>query len=380
VGKRKCAIENGLRKIQISGSDNDAFYLNNSSNVHAHFDKKYLSRLRSYLKERGFDPVQKSEWEFVTQAMAWVTSQWQHDGMNQPPVHFTALDILRAVHQKASQYRCVEYGLVLAEVLQTYGFATRRVGLQSVDVAYGGFGQGHVGMEVWLNDLRKWVFLDPQFGVYMTRNGESTPLNCYELFCEKQKRRWAGIKVHFVVAPEKKLTSAMREYKTFLRSYFGHITFLAGKGMPRLALLLENPNPSLTFQGQITNRIVFTKNPDHLYFDINRVTVEFEYQKKPANFQEVAKKYGIRTEQDYLVKMPFFAASPEYWVIFHHNMQGFSHFEIRFNRHGEWIETQKPRIRWNATNELNYLEVRAINDLGRPGPSTYCEISYATGS
>lgn len=74
MGKRKRLTENGLKKIRISASNNDAFYLNNSSNVHAPFDKKYLSRLRIYLKNRGFDHVERSEWELVTQAMAWVTS------------------------------------------------------------------------------------------------------------------------------------------------------------------------------------------------------------------------------------------------------------------------------------------------------------------
>lgn len=61
-----------------------------------------------------------TESQFVLEALAWVNSQWAHDGINQPPKHFSALDILKKVHNEKEKYRCVEYGIVLSEVLQAY--------------------------------------------------------------------------------------------------------------------------------------------------------------------------------------------------------------------------------------------------------------------
>ena len=171
-----------LQKISITKTNNILDVLVVPDWVYQPKETSELKKLKSYVEEKGFNPSLETEKDFVLSALSWVSSQWQHDGMNEPPKSFQALDILKEVHGKKVRYRCVEYGLVLSEVLQSYGFVTRTLALRSKNVAYGGFGQGHVAMEVWLNDIGKWIFLDPQFGVYLTTAKSKIPLNYFEIY------------------------------------------------------------------------------------------------------------------------------------------------------------------------------------------------------
>jgi len=116
--------------------------------------------------------------------------------MNESPKSFNALEILKEVHNNKVRYRCVVYGLVLSKDLQSYGSVSRKLALWTNDVACGGFGQGHVAMKAWLNDMSKWIYLDPQFGAYLTSEKSNTPLNYYEIYKEKKAGRFNKLKVN----------------------------------------------------------------------------------------------------------------------------------------------------------------------------------------
>jgi hypothetical protein len=130
-----------------------------------------LAPLREYVRRRA-DFLDAKDPDVIFLALGWVSTQWKHDGMNEPRTGESSLDILKDVHEKGARYRCVEYGQVLSDILKSLGYVTRRVSLRSPNVAYGGFGQGHVATEVWSNALRKWIFIDPQFSVYPSHEGK----------------------------------------------------------------------------------------------------------------------------------------------------------------------------------------------------------------
>lgn len=362
-----------LKKIVITSTNNKPYYAESNIHVFPKFHFDYLKKLRKYIISQGFPKQEKQEVQFVFKSLQWVTSQWQHDSMNQPPQGANALKILQSVHQKKKRYRCVEYGLVLAQVLQSFGFITRKISLHSKDISYGGLGQGHVAMEVWVNTLNKWIFLDPQFGSYLTRYGDDTPLNYYEIFAERKKKQWRSLEVKFVV---KKTTKSPEQYKNFLKRYFGHISVSSGTRSPIICLSLENKNPTITFQGLASNYNIFTTDPKTLYPPLNRVSLFLEYQETIKNFQKAAKKLQINTSSDYLKKMHLFAAKPNYFVHFQNNMPSFSHYEIRLKKMGPWTKVCSKKISWNAFKKRNYLEARGVNTFGQPGPQTYIELSY----
>ncbi|MCX2743173.1 transglutaminase-like domain-containing protein [Mangrovivirga sp. M17] len=117
------------------------------------------------------------DFEQVLAIQSWVQSQWEHDGDNAPD-KFNAVYILEEA-QKGNRFRCVEYSLVARECLAALGFKVRTIGLMTKDISEVKSGGGHVANEVYLEDLNKWMFIDPQFDVIAVKDG--IPLNAVEL-------------------------------------------------------------------------------------------------------------------------------------------------------------------------------------------------------
>lgn len=384
------ASEQAFKKIQVVKTNNSPDVLLIGSWVAPKPEGPYLARLRKYVELKGFKPRDNSELDFVIGALAWVTSQWKHDGMNQPPSSFRALQILQSVHSAKARYRCVEYGVVLAELLQSYGFVARKVALRSPNVAYGGFGQGHVAMEVWLNDLNKWIFLDPQFGAFLTKPNSPEPLNFYELFLQKKTGSWASLEVHFSPSPNlnapnsaKNLDAtqipetASSDYKKFLSEYFGFMTVSSSMNDEFVSLLMESSDQPLTFQGGPNNNALFTSRAHLLYPPMNRVALLLSYRDGVSNFQEMTKALKIETNEDFLANMGAFAAKPRYRVkVKSAEDSSKKSFEYRTSRSGKWEALKGNEFNWDAMQTQNYVEVRRVNSLGRRGPSTFVELRY----
>ncbi len=118
-----------------------------------------------------------SDFEKVTTIQSWVQSRWEHDGMNVPEKK-DALYILQEA-EKGRRFRCVEYSLVAGQCLSSLGFKVRGLGLMTKDISDVKWGGGHAVNEVYLDDVQKWVFIDPQFDVMTVK--DSIPLNAVEL-------------------------------------------------------------------------------------------------------------------------------------------------------------------------------------------------------
>ena len=354
-----------FKKIEVLATNNGTFAFQDSSFVLGKpLSEKYLLSLRKYIEKRGFSPGKGKELEFIKKALKWSSSQWKHDGMNQPPQGSTALDILKNVYTKNKRYRCVEYGQVLAELLQSYGFIARIVGLRSKDVAYGGQSRGHVAVEVWSNDLKKWLFLDPQFGAFLTY--KDSILNVYEIYKLKSQKRWNQLKVESTYLSVIK----KQEYKKILRNYLGFM------GVGNISLFLEMKKTVLTFQGQPSQVGVYTNNPGEVYPQINRVTLKLSFKQDNRVDGNFFKELKIKTEDDYLTQMHKFAAVPDFKVSLKNNMPLFSFYEYRTTKTGSWKKIKKDTFDWVATKASNHLEVRAVNRFRRHGPTTFISLSY----
>ncbi|BDD05587.1 transglutaminase-like domain-containing protein [Aureibacter tunicatorum] len=118
-----------------------------------------------------------SDFEKVKKVQSWVQSRWMHDSHNMPKEN-SALYILEQA-KKGEKFRCVEYSLVAKECLLALGFKIRSLGLMTKDISEVKSYGGHIANEIYLDDLEKWMFIDPQFDVITTKNG--MPLNAVEL-------------------------------------------------------------------------------------------------------------------------------------------------------------------------------------------------------
>lgn len=107
---------------------------------------------------------------------SWVHGRWEHDSSNRPR-QADALSILREAEQ-GGRFRCVEYATVAHACLQALGIPARLVNAMRPDIETRESGCGHLVVEAFLRDRRRWQFMDVQLDVVPTLAGE--PLNTVE--------------------------------------------------------------------------------------------------------------------------------------------------------------------------------------------------------
>lgn len=126
---------------------------------------------------RGLAPAPLAgAWDTARQTLDWVSHRWKHANAHMGTDD--AAECLRRVEQ-GQRFACVEYSLVLSQVLNALGIPARRLSVRQHPY-HVGLGRGHVVSEAWIDDLRRWVLLDGQNGLYWTGD-DGTPLHGGEL-------------------------------------------------------------------------------------------------------------------------------------------------------------------------------------------------------
>lgn len=138
---------------------------------HAYFDS-----LRRMYPVSQLMVNDRTDIEKILSLMNWTHHQWKHDG-NKSPKRNDAISILNEVRE-GSRFPCFAYSIVLRDQLMAHGFKARVLYIKTKDAEIRESSPGHVVTEVFVNDLRKWVFLDGQFNVMPVLNGK--PLNGVE--------------------------------------------------------------------------------------------------------------------------------------------------------------------------------------------------------
>jgi len=361
--------QNELNKIEVLSS-------NNSQLVFDHTYQKLTDSLSTSdyeeLKKYVLDDlkiINSSEPEMFFELMAWVSSQWKHNGWNAADKGLTALDIIKNA-KAGEQYRCVEYGKVLKDVLLSFGYISRIVDLRSVDVAYGGAGMGHVATEVWSNNLQKWIFLDPQFNVYAKYQSEV--LNIYDIFKLKEKGGFKNIE--FVNVRSNKLNETYPKFITNYLAYIG-VYQIAKNNTYSLVLQMEGQDEYLTFQSMPRGSCVFTKNKEVVYHDINRSMVVINYpEDERQRSRTIMKSCNIKTAEDFKENMCLFAAKPDFKLSLLNNMPWFDKYEVYLNN--QIVEVKDTTCDIVLPKGISDLKVVAVNKVGIKGIPTLMKIKY----
>ena len=358
-----------LKKIEVFSS-------NNTQLVFDHTYQKLTDSLSTSdyveLKKYVLDDLKikkTSDPEMFFELMAWVSSQWQHNGWNEADKSLTALNILKNA-RAGEQYRCVEYGKVLKDVLLSFGYISRTVALRHVDVAYGGGGMGHVATEVWSNNLQKWIFLDPQFNVYASY--KDNVLNVYDIYRLKERGEFS--KIDFFNVNTRK---PHETYHKFITNYLGYLVVMQQRNGVKygLSLQMEGKGEYLTFQSMPRGNEMFTQNPDLLYFEINRSMVVINYQKEERQrAMEKMKACNMATAEDFKENMCLFAAKPNFKLSLLNNMPWFDKYEVYLN--DQAVEVKNEVCDIILPEGINYLKVVVVNKVGIKGVPTLMKIKY----
>ncbi|WP_456438740.1 transglutaminase-like domain-containing protein [Psychroserpens sp.] len=159
------------------------------------------------------------EYEKIKNIQSWVHSRWEHDGDNVPEKN-NAQYILKEA-EKGQRFRCVEYSTVTTACLQSLGYIVRGLWLKTKDVDVVNSGAGHVVNEIYLDDLKKWFFIDPQFDITVLKNG--IPLNAIEF-----QSAIANNELIEIINPNKEISDA--EYIEWISPYLFYFTTSLNKG------------------------------------------------------------------------------------------------------------------------------------------------------
>lgn len=151
----------------------------------------------------------------VLSVLNWTHQQWKHNGSNEPSKN-DALTILKEA-KEGKNFRCVEYGIVSANALQSLGYKARVLALKTKEVETTNSGAGHVLAEVWIPDFNKWALIDGQFNIMPVLNG--IPLNAIEF-----QEAFATKKNYKLIDINGKVSKKRRNnYLSFIYQYLYHL-------------------------------------------------------------------------------------------------------------------------------------------------------------
>ncbi|MES2653803.1 MAG: transglutaminase domain-containing protein [Bacteroidota bacterium] len=190
------------------------YYRNSKSTYFDSLSRKYPI---AQLIKKGQSDMQK-----VLSILNWTHHQWKHDGNNAPKGN-DAISILNEV-KAGGRFPCFAYAIVLRDQLISQGFKARVLYLKTKDASTRKGSPGHVATEVFLNDQKKWVFIDGQFNVIPTLKGK--PLNAVEF-----QKALSNTYNEVVLASRDKVSK--RGYTEFVYDYLYYFdTSLDNRGLP----------------------------------------------------------------------------------------------------------------------------------------------------
>lgn len=130
----------------------------------------------------------KSEIEVFKRLTSWARGQFE-PGVPEPYPLCNGLSILDDIRSRKTGGFCGQYSYLLGDALKSFGyFAVRYVELESQG------GVGHFAVEVWCDDLDRWVLLDPLNAALYVREG--TPLSALEVHDEVVAGHRASVRVN----------------------------------------------------------------------------------------------------------------------------------------------------------------------------------------
>ncbi len=161
------------------------------------YDDPRLEELRKkYPLEKAIEGA-RDEWTAQLRLKEWV---WKAIPGGSPKVRATrAMEILDHA-SRGETFWCTHYAITYVEAAIALGWQARKLG---VDRKHGpeGLGSSHHGVaEVWSNQHRKWVVIDPQSNLHFEKRG--VPLSAWEIRAEWLRDRGAAVE-HVVGVPPK---------------------------------------------------------------------------------------------------------------------------------------------------------------------------------
>ncbi|MFC2075918.1 hypothetical protein ACFLT7_02420 [candidate division KSB1 bacterium] len=156
------------------------------------YDDSLLTELRRTYNLEGITTEADTEWQAQLLLKGWVHSKITNGTPTVSADH--ALDILRH-SAEGKKFWCTYFAITYVEAALASGWQARKVILDHYHGPEGMTSQHHGAAEVWSNQFRKWIFIDPQSNLHFEKEG--TPLSAWEIRGEWLRN--GGVDVDHVV-------------------------------------------------------------------------------------------------------------------------------------------------------------------------------------
>lgn len=157
--------------------------------------------------------IETNELDKVKIIAGYVHNLFSHNGNNKPS-SLNPIEIINEARQGKS-FRCVEYSYLTTALLWAHNIRARIIGLKTEDMSIRESSAGHVVVEFWNTEFKKWIMIDVQEGVIP--KSENILLSAFE-FGEKIDKNLA---INFITVINSRFSTIkdIGEYINWIRQY-----------------------------------------------------------------------------------------------------------------------------------------------------------------
>ena len=314
------------------------------------FENPKLKELRERHRLEEVIAPGKDEFERQVLLLDWTHRQFKKFGRPSTNCH-GALQILQAIDE-GHTFFCAHYANVLVSAAASLGWVDRSLALRRHQGANkNGGSTEHSVTEIWSNQHRKWVMLDPTSNMFLEKDG--VPLNAFEL-----RQEWfyrGGTNLVFVVGQERK-----KYRKADLPIFLGRFD-----GFGDLTVDPDEPD-KYGFIGYIPNTDLMNSGYDYAKMFITKDALcdgtKWHTRTLPANpavdpyFPIGQAALSLRAE-DGKLHVALQTLTPN-----------FKRYEVRLDG-GGW-KSSGEQFEWPVNSGANRLEARTVNQFGVNGPTS----------
>jgi hypothetical protein len=329
------------------------------------FEELDHPKLAQFRRDYHLDDVVKgcrTDLERMEKLAVWTSQQWTKGHLKEIYPKWDACEILKK-HQDGTPIGgfCQQYNIVFLQACEAFGMPGRCVSIGAGDHGVK-IRSGHEVVEIWSNELNKWVYVDGQAAWYFVDKETREPLNLLELrerqlatLLDKSLREESKRPVDVVVlAPSPYEWKGLEGWPAFTElRMIPHTQFLDGK----LPLPLNQGMRGWFWTGH------------HVWTDdLYPASVLYSHRiASPLDWNFPINQTHIWLQQN--VKVGVIDVRLE------NNMPSFAKYEIQ-------IDDQPPRLekaaefQWPLHAGENRLQVRAVNQLGLKGPPSWFNVEF----
>ncbi len=319
------------------------------------FDNPKLKELREKYKLDQVIAPGKDEFDKQILLLDWTHHQFKKFGTPSAQPQ-GALAILKCV-EEGHTFFCAHYASTFVSAAASLGWVDRALSLRRHKDYPGAGAPEHTSTEIWSNQYRKWVMLDPTANLYVEKEG--LPLSGYEIRTEWFTRE--GKDLVFSIGKERK-----KYRKADLPIFLGRFAGFGDLTVP------ANEMEKYGFTGYIPNTNLMDAGPDYgKMFIVKDALCEAKWHERtnPANpavdaYFPIGQVAPSLSAEGGSVKASFRTLTPN-----------FKEFRVRLDG-GDWKSAASPFV-FAPHSGQNRLEVRTLNQFGVEGPVSTIELEVA---